>query len=141
LEGDRDRLKAIVKPVAIPLLLFVAATLTACGGGSADISVLATAAADATPASSFNVVAEDIEFDTDTLVVVAGREVVIDFENRDGAMHNIAVFTEKGGDVIYRGELFTGDDRREYRFQAPPAGVYYFHCDAHPEMEGVFIAR
>ena len=123
-------------------LLFVSAVmLCACGGGDADIPALATAATDATPASSFNVVAQDTEFDTDTLVVAAGREVVIDFENRDGASHNVAVYTEKGGDVIYRGELFTGNDSREYRFQAPPAGVYYFHCDAHPEMDGVFIAR
>ena len=123
-------------------LLFVSAVmLCACGGGDADIPALATAATDATPASSFNVVAQDTEFDTDTLVVAAGREVVIDFENRDGASHNVAVYTEKGGDVIYRGELFTGNDSRQYRFQAPPAGVYYFRCDAHPEMDGVFIAR
>ena len=123
-------------------LLFVSAVmLCACGGGDADIPALATAATDATPASSFNVVAQDTEFDTDTLVVAAGREVVIDFENRDAASHNVAVYTEKGGDVIYRGELFTGNDSREYRFQAPPAGVYYFRCDAHPEMDGVFIAR
>jgi plastocyanin len=125
----------------VGLLYASAATLIGCGGGGANIPALATAAADATPVSSFSVVAEDTEFNTDTLVVAAGREVVIDFENRDGATHNIAVYTEKGGDVIYGGDLFTGDDSREYRFQAPAAGVYYFRCDAHPEMDGVFIAR
>ena len=115
--------------------------MSACGGGGADIPALATEAADATAATSFNLVAEDTEFDTDTLVVAADREVAITLENRDSALHNIAVYSEKGGDEIFRGELFTGEDRREYRFQAPAAGVYYFRCDAHPEMDGVFIAR
>ena len=130
-----------MRQLTVALLFASAVTLCACGGGGADIPALATAATDATPASSFNVVAKDTEFNTDTLVVAAGREVVINLENRDAALHNVAVYTEKGGDVIYRGELFSGDDSREYRFQAPPAGVYYFRCDAHPEMDGVFIAR
>ena len=129
-----------MKPALFTLLL-CAMSLAACGGGGADIPALATQAADVTPASSFNVVAEDIEFDTDTLVAAAGEEIVISFENRDSATHNIAVYTEKDGDVIYRGELFTGDDTREYRFDTPSEGVYYFRCDAHPEMDGVFIAR
>jgi plastocyanin len=122
-----------------PLLL--ALPLIGCGGSDADIPALATAAADATPASSFNVVAKDLKFDTDTLVVNADAAVVISFENRDSATHNVAIYTEDGGDVIYRGDLFSGDDTRVYRFQAPPPGVYYFHCDAHPEMDGVFVAR
>ena len=129
-----------MKPALFTFLL-CAMSLAACGDGRADIPALATRAADVAPASSFNVVAEDIEFDTDTLVGAAGEEIVISFENRDSATHNIAVYTEKDGDVIYRGELFTGDDTREYRFDAPSEGVYYFRCDAHPEMDGVFIAR
>jgi plastocyanin len=129
-----------------PLLFFVtfilmALPLTACGGGGADIPALATAAAGTAPASSFNVVAKSTKFDTDTLVVVAGQEVVINFENKDGALHNISVYTLNGGDPIYRGKLFTGPETMEYRFEAPPPGVYYFHCDAHPEMAGVFVAR
>jgi plastocyanin len=126
-----------------PLVAFLALALplAACGGSDIDIPALATAAADTAPASSFNVVAKNTKFDTDTIVAAAGEEVVITLENRDGALHNISVYTEDGGDVIYRGELFTGPDTREYRFQAPPPGVYYFHCDAHPEMQGVFIAR
>ena len=131
-----------MKRVAVlltPLLLIVLAI--ACSGGNTDIAALATEAAGAAPASSFNVVAKNTQFDIDTLVVVAGSEVVIRLDNQDGALHNVAVYTEEGGDPIFRGELFTGPETREYRFQAPQAGVYYFRCDAHPEMEGVFIAR
>ena len=131
-----------MKRVAVlltPLLLIVLAI--ACSGGNTDIAALATEAAGTAPASSFNVVAKDTRFDTDTLVVVAGSEVVISLDNQDGALHNVAVYTEEGGDSVFRGELFTGPETREYRLQAPQAGVYYFRCDAHPEMEGVFIAR
>ena len=123
------------------VLAAIALLLISCGGSDEDIPALATEAADVAPASLFNVVAENTKFDTDTFVVAADQEVVINLENRDGALHNIAVLTEKGGDVIYRGELFTGNDSREYRFRAPRPGVYYFRCDAHPEMEGVFISR
>jgi plastocyanin len=125
-----------------PLLLVALPVLGCGGGGSADVPALATAAVDATPASSFNVVAKNLKYDTDTLVVNAGQEVVINFENQDSALHNISVYSLDGDDSIFRGDLFKGpDESKEYRFQAPPAGVYYFHCDAHPEMSGVFISR
>jgi plastocyanin len=130
-----------VRIIAAFLLFISAGAVIACGGDSTDVNVLATAAADTEPSSSFNVVAKGTKFDTDTLVAVADEEVVISFENHDSALHNIAVLTEKGGDTIFRGELFTGTDTREYRFQAPSPGVYYFRCDAHPEMNGVFIAK
>jgi hypothetical protein len=28
-----------------------------------------------------------------------------------------------------------------YSFTAPPAGLYAFRCEAHPDMNGVFIAK
>ncbi len=126
-----------VLPASLLLLLLA---VTACCSDP-DVMALATEAADTAPASSFNVVAKNTQFDTDTLVVIAGEETVVRLDNQDGALHNVAVYTEEGGDPIYRGELFTGPETREYRFQSPQAGVYYFRCDAHPEMEGVFIAR
>ena len=119
----------------------LALTAVACSESGPDIQALATQAADETPASSFNIVAENTRFDTDAIVAVAGEETVIVLDNQDGALHNVAIYTEEGGDVIYRGELFVGPETREYRFEAPQAGVYYFRCDAHPEMEGAFIAR
>jgi plastocyanin len=126
--------------ISIGLIACLTFSVVACGAG-ADLPALATAAAGATPASSFNVVAKGIKFDTDTLVVAANQEVVISLDNEDGASHNISVYSKEGGEAIYRGALFQGVETREYRFQAPPTGVYYFHCDAHPDMEGVFISR
>lgn len=130
------------RPLHLTALAFLLALpVIACGGSGADIPALATAAADVAPASSFNVAAKGTKYDTDTLVVASGLEVVINFDNRDSALHNISVFSLDGDDAIYRGELFTGPESMEYRFEAPAAGVYYFHCDAHPEMKGVFISR
>lgn len=119
--------------------------LVACGGGSdTDLPALATEAADVQPATEWTVVADGLEFDTDTIVVPAGQEVSITLDNQDGGtLHNIAVYSEEDGDreEVFRGELFEGENSRTYTFAAPPAGVYLFRCDAHPEMNGAFIAK
>lgn len=119
--------------------------LVGCGGGSdADLPALATEAADVQPMTEVTVVANDLEFDTDTIVMPAGQEVSLTLENQDGGtLHNIAVYIDEDGEreEVYRGELFEGDNSRTYTFQAPPSGVYLFRCDAHPEMSGAFIAK
>jgi plastocyanin len=116
----------------------------ACGGSDADLTALATEAAGVEPRTAMTVVADGLEFDTDTIVVPANTEVSITFENRDtGTLHNIAVYTDDGDDrtEIFSGELFQGEDTRTYTFTAPDPGVYLFRCDAHPDMNGAFIAK
>jgi plastocyanin len=132
-----------MKPALFTLLTLVLTLLgaAACGGSKTDINALATAAVDATPSATFNVVAKNLKYNTDTLVVPAGEEITITLDNQDSAMHNISVYAVDGGDPIFRGDLFQGKATKEYSFQAPSPGVYYFHCDAHPEMKGVFIAK
>ena len=125
----------------LPVLATLLVVVAGCGGSDVDIEALATEAAGTAPSTSFHVVAKNTAFDTDTLVAAAGAEISITLQNEDGALHNVAIYTEEGGDEVYRGELFTGSETREFRFTAPAPGVYYFRCDAHPEMEGVFIAR
>jgi plastocyanin len=115
----------------------------ACGGGKADIDVLATKAADATPSPALEIRAKGAKFDRDTLVAAAGAQVVLTFDNQDsGVNHNVAVYTSKSArENLFRGDVFQGKETREYRFQAPAAGVYYFRCDVHPDMDGVFVTR
>ena len=119
--------------------------LVACGGGSdADLPALATEAADVQPVSELTVVANDLEYDTDTIVMPAGQDVSITLDNQDGGtLHNIAVYIDEDGEreEVYRGELFEGEESKTYAFTAPPAGVYLCRCDAHPDMNGVFVAR
>ena len=115
----------------------------ACGGGKADIDALATKAADATPSPALEIRAKGTKFDKDTLVAPAGAQLVLTFDNQDASVnHNVAVYTNKSArENLFRGDLFQGKETREYRFQAPAAGVYYFRCDVHPDMDGVFVAR
>jgi plastocyanin len=124
-------------------LIAFAACGVACGGDKADIAALATRAADATPSPGLELRASGLKFDKDTLVVPAGRPVTIVLDNQDGGtVHNLAVYTgEDARENLFRGDLFEGRAARDYTFQSPPAGVYYFRCDAHPDMDGVFIAR
>jgi plastocyanin len=133
-------LKALLLTVVSSSIVFGA---VACGGGKADIDALATKAADATPSPALEIRAKGTKFDKDTLVAPAGAQVVLTFDNQDsGVNHNVAVYINKSAhENLFRGDIFEGKETREYRFQAPAAGVYYFRCDVHPDMDGVFITR
>jgi plastocyanin len=132
--------------IVTTILVSASALVAACGGGSdADLPALATEAANVQPQVQVTVVADDLKFDTDTIVVPADQEISITLDNQDaGTLHNVAVYTSIEGEdrrEIYRGDLFNGRETRTYTFTAPAPGVYLFRCDAHPDMEGVFIAR
>ena len=123
---------------------FFAVLQVACGGGgSADLPDLATQAAGTTPQSNVTVEAKSLKFNTKSIVVPAATAVTVTLNNQDGGtLHNIAVYRAKDAkDVIFRGDLFEGREEKDYAFQSPEAGVYYFRCDAHPDMNGAFIAK
>ena len=77
------------------------------------------------------------EFKEKEIELQAGLPAEIEFENKDKVPHNVAVY----GDPEYTREIFVGDVLPgpvtiSYRFQAPPAGEYFFRCDVHPNMAG-----
>jgi plastocyanin len=129
----------------LPLVTAVALLAVACGGsgGSADIETLATRAADQPASASQQLTASGLKFDKNTVVAPAGQNVTVRLDNQDsGQMHNFAVYTdEEVGQNLFRGELFAGKSAKDFSFQAPAVGVYYFRCDSHPDMNGVFIAK
>lgn len=89
------------------------------------------------------VVAEGVQFDTNTIDLQAGQEANIDFVNRDSVPHNIAIYetpqaAENPDDAIFTGDQITASETT-YTFEAPPAGDYYFQCDVHPAMNGDVI--
>ena len=136
-------MKTLSAPFAVTLAA-AAMLFVACGGSKADLPALATEAADVQPQTELTVVADGLKFDTDTIVVPAGQDVSITLDNQDsGTLHNVAVYTDGDGDreEVYRGELFNGKEVRTYSFTAPAPGIYLFRCDAHPDMNGAFIAR
>jgi plastocyanin len=95
----------------------------------------------APPAGAPTVTAQNTAFNPTTvkLTPVAGK-VTIHFDNKDaGIQHNIAVFkgTDATGELLFRGAFVTGPATKEYSFDAPPPGTYFFHCDVHPlQMTG-----
>lgn len=88
-----------------------------------------------------SITAEGIAFSTNELRLPAGRQVTIHFENKDdGIPHNVAIYTEQGGEAIFQGEVITGPASRDYTFEAPEPGTYYFQCDVHPpQMNGTVV--
>ena len=83
------------------------------------------------------VVAENIAFDTATLSLPAGEPAAIEFENLDaGVSHNVAIYTEQGGEQLFIGEIFPGPETRTYDVPPLDAGTFYFQCDVHPQMSG-----
>jgi plastocyanin len=92
------------------------------------------------PAAPIPVTAQGLAFDTAELTLPAGGDAVIAFTNNDtGIPHNVAIYTEPGGDPIFQGEIVAGPTTVEYRFPAPDPGTYYFQCDVHPQMSGSVV--
>ena len=128
----------------VPVFALLASLAVACGGGgSADLPDLATQAAGTQPQTNVTVEAKALKFNTKTIVVPAKTNITVTLDNQDGGtLHNIAVYGAKDAkDVIHRAELFQGRDSKAETWESPEAGVYYFRCDAHPDMNGAFIAK
>jgi len=91
-------------------------------------------------ATSHTIVAENIQFDLQTITAPATSEVEVTLDNRDpGVPHNFAVYTdESASQSIFVGEIFPGPDQRTETFTTPEAGDYFFRCDVHPNMSGTF---
>jgi len=132
----RSPLAALVAPV---LALALALVLAGCGGddgGSEGEQVLGTRDR---PVTEFTIVAEDLRFDLDRIIVPAGEEVTATIDNRDsGIGHNLAV-SLPGGEAAT--EIENGPIEQTLTFIAPPPGEYDFVCDPHAStMEGVVEA-
>ena len=85
--------------------------------------------------------AENFAFDLSRITVPASSQVIIEFENKDSAPHNVAFYTTSSlAETIYKGGIITGPRTITYTFTAPAVpGTYYFRCDVHPSMNGQFI--
>jgi plastocyanin len=148
-EPARLTLPLLLGMIAASLALFAASYVIGslfgmlADRGHADIGARTIPAQTPAGVPELSVKAWNIAFDTRTITVPAGREVTIRLQNDDaGILHNIAVYTDQSvSQVVQRGALFDGPHTRDYRFQPFEAGSYFFQCDLHPNMSGVFIAR
>jgi plastocyanin len=105
------------------------------GGGGGGTSV----GTDADPVTEFTIVAQDIHWDLDRIVVPAGKEVTAHIDNRDsGIGHNFSVALP---DRQAETRIEAGPVQQTLRFTAPEPGEYDFVCDPHAAtMKGVVEA-
>jgi plastocyanin len=123
---------------AMALAVTLILTLAACGGSSASGGGGTATVTDGDVAIS----ADDLVFDLSTINATAGEGFTITLTNNESQPHNVAVYTEEGGEQIVVGEIITGPDATtQIVVPALEAGTYYFRCDVHPEMEGSIVVE
>jgi plastocyanin len=85
--------------------------------------------------------AAGLQFSTQEIDGDADVANTISFDNQDaGVAHNVAIFRDAGfTDNAFTGDLVTGPSSIEYSLPALPAATYYFRCDVHPAMQGVYV--
>ncbi len=126
--------------VIIPILaVFILLAQEDVGGGEA-------APAPEGEGGGIHLVAENVAFDHTELVVTAGEEAAIEFENPDSVEHNLAVYPDADSgiaktDAIFQGEIIPAGGSTTYNVTAVDAGEYYFQCDVHPNMNGSYVAE
>jgi plastocyanin len=120
-------------------LVALAAVLAACSGASA---------ADATPVpvtpgtpsgDAISITAKDLKFAQTQVSVKAGAAFSVDFDNQDGAPHNIAI-SDASGASVFKGDIVSAT-KVTYAVPALAAGTYTFKCEVHPNMTGTITAQ
>lgn len=129
--GDLAPLFAVA---AVPVLLGVAIA-------TGFIEVAGEQKHEAGPAA-VEISAANLAFNKSEIKLTAGMQALIKFDNTEVTSHNVAIY--KGPDAtepIFKGEIFGGPATREYRFDAPEPGEYFFRCDVHPNMNGKVVVE
>ena len=119
-------------------LLALAAVLAACSGASAQAEQPSSPAGNPGGAT-VTIVAKDIKFVTPVVTVKASAAFAIDFDNQDGAPHNIAI-SDAGGAKVFKGDIVSSSNVT-YQVPALAAGTYTFICEVHPDMKGTITAQ
>lgn len=112
----------------------VATALAACGdNGSQDRAP----AENDEPVEEFTIVAEDMRWDVDRVLVPAGVEVTATIENRDrGVLHNLHIKSPEDPKT----ELEKGVVTQTLTFTIAEPGEHEYVCDAHLFMSGTIVA-
>jgi len=86
--------------------------------------------------------AQNIAFDTRTLIVPANRDFDLVFDNNDaGVPHNVQIDSSPARETtLFDGEVVDGIVSITYHVPALAPGEYYFLCKIHPNMNGVVEA-
>ena len=121
-------------------LVVLAVVLVACSGASAAPTTTdAPAATTVASTGAVTIVAKDIKFQQTQVAVPAGTPITIDFDNQDGAPHNIAI-SDASGAQVFKGDIVAGS-KVTYSVPALAPGTYTFLCEVHPDMKGTITAK
>jgi cytochrome c oxidase subunit II len=88
------------------------------------------------PASTIELVAQNVTFDKPAIEAAADTPFAIHFENKDaGVPHDVAV-RDAGGALPFNGDDVTGPGEATYNVPPLKAGSYTFVCTFHANMSG-----
>jgi plastocyanin len=125
---------------ALAIILYLMVFKPSLGQGGPPTSG-STGAVCAPAGTTLNVVAKNISFGVKCLAAPAGQAFTINFDNQDGAPHNVAIYTDKSrSKSLFVGDRVDGPKKVTYQVPAIAAGTYFFVCDFHPSMNGTFIS-
>jgi plastocyanin len=86
------------------------------------------------------IVAQNIKFDKTELDLPADKPFILEFDNKDATVHNVAIYKDPSATdavTLFKGALEQGPKVAEYEVKKPlPKGVWFFRCDVHPVMNG-----
>ncbi len=127
-----------LRTVIAVMVLTASVILAACTGGAA-------APAELTPGpatTDLHIVAKSARFDSRALAVPANSEVAVTLDNKDSLPHNIAIYRDKSAkEKLFAGDVVDGRESGGDSFRSPAAGVYYFRCDLHTNMNGTLFVQ
>ena len=111
--------------------------LAACSGGAS-----ATAPSVSADPNAIQISANNLKFSTATLSAPAGKAFQIQFNNQEGAPHNVAIYkNESASEKVFGQDPFSGPKSVVYQVGPLTAGSYFFRCDVHPDMKGTLTAQ
>ncbi|HEX2024112.1 MAG TPA: cupredoxin domain-containing protein [Acidimicrobiales bacterium] len=124
--------------------LAAAVLLGACGGGDDPTVGSGTGDAECGPAGQrLTLSADDIKYDKSCLAAPANRPFAIVFANEENLPHDVDILvSEDSSDLVFDGEIFSGE--KTVTYQVPPLapGTYAFRCDVHrAQMRGTLRVR
>ena len=139
---DGGRRAAVIIAGAMPILIGGFVALAPPAGITDDMLNINRQPHIVLPELNVTIAAENsIEFTASELVLPAGEEVGVVFENNEaGVSHNWSLYTSDAAtEEIVIGDLISGGETDEIIFTAPDPGPYYYQCDVHPNMNGELV--
>jgi plastocyanin len=127
-----------MKRLILGLGLVVLATVaTACSSAAAE----PPASAGPVDPNAPVVAAQNMAFAPNTITVKADKAFGLTLDNRDGAPHNVAVFTDSSASKSVSVGQIVSSSKATQQVPALAKGSYFFRCDVHHEMTGTIVAE